>query len=89
MARSTVQKPKPVFHAPLVIDWTEAKLRALDQDQLLNLLGNLDLQRASGRLREEAAAPLEQLITALLTPASARKRRKSVERAAEAAARAG
>jgi hypothetical protein len=89
MARAHPPKQKPVFHAPMAIDWTEEKLRALDQDQLLNLLGNLDLQRASGRLREEAAEPLERQITALLTPANARKRRKRLERAGELAVREG
>ena len=45
---------KPVFHAPMLIRWTDDKLRLLDQDQLLNLLANLDQQRAIGRIGDEA-----------------------------------
>jgi hypothetical protein len=62
----------------MLLDWTEEKLRALDQDQLLNLLGNLDQQRAIGRMGTEAAAQLEQRISALLTGRNATKRRKQV-----------
>jgi hypothetical protein len=77
--------PKPVFHAPMLIRWTEDKLRLLDQDQLLNLLANLDHQRAIGRIAQEAGAVLERDIVALLDRrnGSARRKRLAAETAAE------
>lgn len=69
-------------HAPMLLDWTEEKLRLLDQDQLLNLLENLDRQRAIGRVGAAAADVLDQRITALLTGRAALKRRKDVAKGA-------
>jgi hypothetical protein len=86
MARQFSKPPKPVFHAPMRLDWTAEKLGALSQDQLLNLLDNLDLQRASGRISDEDATVLDQRIAALLSRANGAKRRKKV---ALAAAEAG
>jgi hypothetical protein len=37
-------------------DWTDEKLQTLSQEQLLNLLENLDRQRAIGRVPESTAA---------------------------------
>ena len=71
-------QPKPVFHAPVLIRWTEDKLRLLDQDQLLNLLANLDHQRAIGRIAEEAGAVLERDIVALLDRRNGAERRKQM-----------
>lgn len=76
MGRNLPTFNKAVFHAPMLLDWTDEKLLLLDQDQLLNLLQNLDKQRASGRIGSEVAEPLEQRITALLTKRNATKRRK-------------
>ena len=69
---------KPVFHAPMLIRWTDDKLRLLDQDQLLNLLANLDQQRAIGRIGDEAASVLERDIAALLSGRNGKARRKQM-----------
>jgi len=84
MARKSDSSPKPIFHSPMLIDWSEERLRALSQEQLLNLLGNLDHQKKIGRLPEVVATEIEQRISALLTTASSTKRRK--QRTALAAA---
>jgi hypothetical protein len=69
------------------LDWTDEKLQALSQEQLLNLLDNLDHQRSIGRVPEHAATAFDQRITALLTGRNGAKRRKQVlENAAEASA---
>jgi hypothetical protein len=59
-------------------DWTDEKLQTLSQEQLLNLLENLDHQRAIGRVSEDAAATIDQRITSLLTGRNSTKRRKQV-----------
>ncbi|HTT39409.1 MAG TPA: hypothetical protein VMH32_17280 [Burkholderiales bacterium] len=81
MARGTTAVPK-IVHSPLLLDWTEEKLRTLDQDQLLNLLVNLDRQRATGRLSEATAVVLDARISALLTRRNGAKRRGNVSKAA-------
>jgi hypothetical protein len=73
MSRGTSAAPR-VVHSPLLLDWTEEKLRTLDQDQLLNLLANLDHQRAVGRLSEATAEVLDKRITAFLTKRNSAKR---------------
>jgi hypothetical protein len=82
MARHYSKPIKPVFHAPMRLDWTDDKLGALSQEQLLNLLDNLDLQRASGRIADAEATVLDQRIFALLSRANGTKRRKKVALAA-------
>jgi hypothetical protein len=79
MARGTTAAPK-IIHSPMLLDWTEERLRTLDQDQLLNLLANLDHQRAIGRLSEATAVVLDQRISALLTKRNGAKRRSDVSR---------
>lgn len=74
MARGTTAPPK-VFHSPLLIDWTEEKLVALEQDQLLNLLANLEHQRSVGRLSEATADMLRERISSFLTKRNSGKRR--------------
>jgi hypothetical protein len=69
------------FHAPVRFDWTDEKLQALSQEQLLNLLENLDQQRAIGRISAEAAVALEPRIVSLLTARSGTRRRKQVAKA--------
>jgi hypothetical protein len=78
--------PKPVFHAPMLLHWTEDKLQLLDQDQLLNLLANLDHQRAIGRISNEAGAVLERDIVARLDRRNGASRRKQMLAAASAQA---
>lgn len=88
MARKSESTSKPIFHAPMLIDWTDEKLQALSQEQLLNLLGNLDHQTTIGRLPKSVATTMEQRISTLLTAASKTKRRKqkiAVDAAAEVA----
>jgi hypothetical protein len=63
-------------------DWTDEKLQTLSQEQLLNLLDNLDHQRAIGRLPRDLAAALEPRIVSLLTARNGVKRRKQVAKAA-------
>jgi hypothetical protein len=63
--------------APMLLDWTEDKLRLLDQEQLLTLLENLDRQRAIGRVPEASAIVLDERISLLLSPAQRRKRRRA------------
>jgi hypothetical protein len=87
MARGSSKPIKPVFHAPMRLDWSDDKLKALSQEQLLNLLDNLDQQRMIGRVNDDDATVFDQRIVALLTRANVTKRRKKVARtAAEAAA---
>lgn len=76
MARKSANPMRPVFHAPVRIDWSDEKLRALTQEQLLSLLDNLDRQRAIGRIAPDAAAALDGRIASLLTGRNAAKRRK-------------
>jgi hypothetical protein len=73
---------KPAFHTPMRFDWTDEKLQTLSQEQLLNLLENLDRQRAIGRISESTAANVEQRIAPLLTSRNGTKRRKQMADAA-------
>lgn len=84
MVRKSAIVNKPIFHAPMLLDWTDEKLQTLSQEQLLNLLENLDRQRAIGRLPEHAAAAFDQRISALLTGRNGAKRRKLAAEVAEA-----
>lgn len=63
-------------------DWTDEKLQTLSQEQLLNLLDNLDRQRAIGRVPRDLALALEPRIVSLLTVRNGVKRRKQVAKAA-------
>jgi hypothetical protein len=82
MARKSAGAVRPVFHAPMRIDWTDDRLQTLSQEQLLSLLDNLDHQRAIGRIESDAAATLDRRISALLTGRNGSKRRKQVAVAA-------
>jgi len=66
MRKSAIKPPKPVFHTPTQMDWTDDKLAALSNDQLVTLLGNLRTQRASGRVKEDTADELAKRIYARL-----------------------
>jgi hypothetical protein len=87
MARKSENTSRPIFHAPMLLDWTDERLQALSQEQLLNLLGNLDRQRKIGRLPQSVATTMEERISALLTTSSRTKRRKqlAVDAVAESA----
>ncbi|HQR20918.1 MAG TPA: hypothetical protein PLE54_14815 [Burkholderiaceae bacterium] len=63
-ARSVPQKP--AYVPPSEVVWTEERLAALSTTQLINLLANLQTQRASGRVSEATAADLEVRIRARL-----------------------
>jgi hypothetical protein len=80
--RNSGSASKPTFHTPMRFDWTDEKLQTLSQEQLLNLLENLDRQRAIGRIPESTAAAVEQRIAPLLTSRNGAKRRKQVADAA-------
>lgn len=82
--RAATPTAKPAFHTPMRFDWTDEKLQALSQEQLLNLLDNLDHQLAIGRIDQNAASGLETRITPLLTQRNGTKRRKQVAKAAAA-----
>lgn len=84
MGRKPAVTIRPVFHAPMRIDWTDERLQALSQEQLLSLLDNLDHQRLIGRIAEEAAAALDRRIARLLTGRNGSKRRKQVAAGATA-----
>ncbi|TMH75247.1 MAG: hypothetical protein E6H52_10505 [Betaproteobacteria bacterium] len=79
--RNSAGASKPTFHAPMRLDWSDEKLQSLSQEQLLNLLENLDHQRAIGRVPEGAAATVDQRITSLLTSRNSAKRRKQLAQA--------
>jgi hypothetical protein len=68
------------------LDWTDDRLRALSQEQLLNLLANLDHQTEIGRVPRAEAAAVDQRIMALLTRQSSQKRRRQLQSASAAAA---
>ena len=76
--RNSDSASKPTFQSPVRFDWTDEKLQTLSQEQLLNLLDNLDRQRAIGRIPESVAATIEQRIAPLLTSRNVAKRRKQV-----------
>lgn len=83
MVRKSAVASKPIFHAPMRLDWTDEKLQTLSQEQLLNLLENLDRQRSIGRLSENIAAAFDQRISALLTGRNGTRRRKQVSEDAD------
>lgn len=72
--------------APMLLDWTEEKLRVLEQEQLMNLLANLDYQRSIGRVGAAVADVLDLRITALLSASNGRKRRGELKKARARAA---
>ncbi len=78
---------KPVFQTPTRMEWTDEKLAALSEEQLVNLLDNLDVQRANGRVTDAQAADLEGRISARLPTRVNTKRRKKLAAAAEIAQR--
>jgi hypothetical protein len=66
------------------VDWSDEKLAALSQPELLTLLDNLDLQRSIGRLADSDAGVLDTRIFALLSRASRTRRNRTVKAAAQA-----
>jgi hypothetical protein len=67
---------KPAYVPPSQIVWTDERLAALDKDQLVNLLANLQTQRTSGRVSETTAIELEERIKARLPTRAIAVRRK-------------
>jgi hypothetical protein len=55
---------------PSQMDWNDERLAALGVEQLKNLLANLGVQRAAGRVTGDTAADLTRRIAARL-PANA------------------
>jgi hypothetical protein len=87
MARGN-SSPRPVFLPPIVLEWTEDKLKSLGQDELHNLLANLAHQRDIGRLRPEHALELQERIAPLLTGRRGSDVRKKMAAAKAASAAA-
>jgi len=90
-ARSVPQKP--AYVPPSALVWTDERLAALDTPQMINLLENVQTQRACGRVSEATAADLEVRIKARL-PARAlavrrTRPRKEVQLEARAAEQLG
>ena len=84
--RRLLPPAKPIFRTLMSFDWTDEKLQALSQEQLLNLLDNLDHQLAIGRISQDLASAVEPRIVSLLTLRNSAKRRKQVAKAAAALA---
>jgi hypothetical protein len=76
MSKQKTAPARPVFHTPSQMDWNEERLAALDKEQLLNLLHNLQTQREIGRVAEDAADELEQRIRARLPARAIAVRRR-------------
>lgn len=66
MSKARSAPVKPVFIPPSQIVWTDERLAALDKEQLINLLANLQIQRTNGRVPEATAVELEVRIKGLL-----------------------
>jgi hypothetical protein len=88
MSKRPTRSPpvRPVFHAPMRVDWSDEKLAALSQPELLTLLDNLDQQRSIGRLADGDAGVLDARIFTLLSRASRTRRNRTVKAAAAAKA---
>jgi hypothetical protein len=76
MSKTRTAPPKPLFVAKSQLVWTDEKLTALDTVQLGNLLDNVGLQLAAGRITEETAAELGKRIEARLPARELKARRK-------------
>lgn len=76
MSKSKNVPLKPAYIPPSQIVWTDERLSALDKDQLVNLLANLQTQRSSGRVSETTAVELEERIKARLPARAVAVRRK-------------
>ena len=68
--RKSNQSIAKVFLPPSLMDWTDEKLAALSEEQLLNLYNNLKTQRESGRVHAETADDVSRRIAERL-PAKA------------------
>ena len=66
MSKHKKQPAKPVYTPPSQLVWSEERLAALDEKQLVTLLENLQTQRESGRINSETAADVEERIKARL-----------------------
>ena len=61
--RKASQAVHKVFLPPSQMNWTDEKLAALSQGQLITLFENLQTQREAGRVTAQAADDLTRLIT--------------------------
>jgi hypothetical protein len=76
MSKAKAAPVRPAYVPRSQIIWTDERLDALDNEQLLNLLGNLPQQRASGRVAHETADELELRIKARLPARAIAVRRR-------------
>jgi hypothetical protein len=84
MSKAKSIPARPVFVTPSSIVWTDERLAALDATQLGNLLDNLPIQVAAGRVSEEVAADLEARIESRLPARQVKLRRKRREESGSA-----
>jgi hypothetical protein len=76
MSKAKAAPLRPAYVPRSQIIWTDERLDALDNEQLLNLLGNLPQQRASGRVAHDTADELEVRIKARLPARAIAVRRR-------------
>jgi hypothetical protein len=76
MSKAKAAPVRPAYVPRSQIIWTDERLDALDNEQLLNLLGNLPQQRASGRVAHETADELELRIKSRLPARAIAVRRR-------------
>lgn len=74
--RKSHQSIAKVFLPPSLMNWTDEKLAALSDEQLLSLLENLKTQRESGRVHAEIADDVTRRITERLPAKALAVRRK-------------
>ena len=74
--RKASQAVHKVFLPPSQMNWTDEKLAALSQGQLITLFENLQTQRESGRVTAQAAEDLARLIAGRLPPSALAPRQK-------------
>jgi|APDOM4702015159_1054818.scaffolds.fasta_scaffold04425_2 hypothetical protein len=78
--RKSHQSIAKVFLPPSLMNWTDEKLASLSEEQLLSLLGNLKVQRESGRVHAETADDVTRRITERLPARALAVRRKRARR---------
>jgi len=76
MSKHKKQPTKPVYTPPSQLVWSEERLAALDEKQLVTLLENLQTQRENGRINSETAADVEERIKARLPTRALTVRRR-------------
>jgi hypothetical protein len=76
MSKHKKQPVRPVYTPPSQVVWSDERLAALDDKQLVTLLENLKVQVESGRVASETAADVEERIKARLPARALTVRRR-------------